>query len=244
MSDKKKIYYNLEIQQELEEIYLQYHNSIKTFVGQLEVLQNKFPVEIMNEIRATFSHIAKIYACDDIGIAKHNVERAKSHIKRAQLDSYKYMCYAYSKYYKEFRELYKDIDLSYVNNGEFVVELSNTYATAVKKAMEAREIEAKADNGIEAYDAYEETYCEYGKLYKLIIDNLPVMEKLQHKETSQRKEVNDKLDELQRSNEELQKKLEELQEENETEKQKNKRVTCLSIVLGVASVVLGILTFI
>ncbi len=27
--------------------YSQYHNSIKIFIGQLEVLQNKFPVEII-----------------------------------------------------------------------------------------------------------------------------------------------------------------------------------------------------
>lgn len=61
MDDGKKIYCDSNIQQELEEIYLQYHNSIKIFIGQLEVLQNKFPVEILNEIRAVFSHIAKVY---------------------------------------------------------------------------------------------------------------------------------------------------------------------------------------
>ena len=40
------IYNDADIQQEIKEIYLQYHNSIKIFIGQLEVLQNKFPVEI------------------------------------------------------------------------------------------------------------------------------------------------------------------------------------------------------
>ncbi len=57
MDDRKMIYNDADIQQEIKEIYLQYHNSIKIFIGQLEVLQNKFPVEILNEIRAVFSHI-------------------------------------------------------------------------------------------------------------------------------------------------------------------------------------------
>lgn len=52
----------------LQEIYSQYHNSIKIFIGQLEVLQNKFPVEILNEIRAVFSHIAKAYVSIGLGI--------------------------------------------------------------------------------------------------------------------------------------------------------------------------------
>lgn len=244
MDDRKMIYNDADIQQEIKEIYLQYHNSIKIFIGQLEVLQNKFPVEILNEIRAVFSHIAKVYAFDNEEIARHNIEKAKSHIKRAQLDAFKYMCYAYSKFYKEFRDLYKNVDLSYVNNGEFIVELSNTYAAALKKAEEARIVEAKADNGIEAYEVYEESYYEYAKLYKLIIDNLPIMEKLQQKEMLQREEVNGKLDSLQASNAELQEKLSALQAENEQEKKKNKIITCISIALGVASVVLGIMAFI
>ena len=65
------------LQRELEEIYSQYHNSIKIFIGQLEVLQNKFPVEILNEIRAVFSHIAKAYVCENEKVAWENVNKAK-----------------------------------------------------------------------------------------------------------------------------------------------------------------------
>lgn len=97
------------------------------------------------------------------------------------------MCYAYSKFYKELRDLYKNVDLSYVNNGEFIAELSNTYVTALRKAEESRIIEAKADNVVEEYEVYEESYYEYTKLYKLIVDNLSIMEKLQQKETLQHK---------------------------------------------------------
>lgn len=39
MDEATKVYENKELQRELEEIYSQYHNSIKIFIGQLEVLQ-------------------------------------------------------------------------------------------------------------------------------------------------------------------------------------------------------------
>ena len=98
MTEDTKVYQDKKLQSALEEIYSQYHNSIKLFIGQLEVLQDKFPVEILNEIRAVFSHIAKIYVCNNQDVAWKNLNKAKSHIKRAQLDAYKYMCYAFSKY--------------------------------------------------------------------------------------------------------------------------------------------------
>ena len=171
MDEVTKVYEDRALQRELEEIYSQYHNSIKIFIGQLEVLQNKFPVEILNEIRAVFSHIAKAYVCESEEVAWENVNKAKGHIKRAQLDAYKYMCYAFSKYYIEFRELYKNVDLSYVNNGDFINELSKTYASAIVKAENARMVEAKANDVIESYEKYEDAYNEYAAVYRLISTN-------------------------------------------------------------------------
>lgn len=80
MDEVTKVYEDRALQRELEEIYSQYHNSIKIFIGQLEVLQNKFPVEILNEIRAVFSHIAKAYVCENEKVAWENVNKAKGHI--------------------------------------------------------------------------------------------------------------------------------------------------------------------
>lgn len=244
MNDLSPIYKDDEIQKELKEIYGQYHNSIKIFIGQLEVLQDKFPVEILNEIRAVFSHIAKIYICNDKQVAITNLQKAKGHIKRAQLDAFKYMCYAYSKYYKEFRNLYKNLDLSYVNNGEFINELSKTYISAIEKSNFAREIESYADDVVESYEAYEDAYNEYAMVYKLIVTNLSVMEKLQQKEKLQKDEFDEKMNFLHISNQELNEKLTELQKDYNFEKRKNQKITYVSIMLAVVSVVLGILVFI
>ena len=240
MDEVTKVYEDRALQRELEEIYSQYHNSIKIFIGQLEVLQNKFPVEILNEIRAVFSHIAKAYVCESEKVAWENVNKAKGHIKRAQLDAYKYMCYAFSKYYIDFRELYKNVDLSHVNNGDFI----KTYASAIAKAEKARMIEAQANDVIESYEKYEEAYNEYATVYKLIITNLPITEKLQQKEKLEKEEFDKKIAILKKGNEDLLKQFSNLQDENNKEKKKNTILTYVSISLGVLSVVLGIVAFI
>ena len=198
---------------------------------------DKFPVEILNEIRAVFSHIAKVYVCDSQKVAKYNIEKAKGHIKRAQLDAFKYMCYAYSKYYKEFRDLYKNVDLSYVNNGEFIIELSRIYNAAIKKSEEARRIESMAAEVVEAYEAYEDAYNEYAELYKLIKDNLLTMVKLQQKEKLQKDEFTEKINELNG-------KITDLQQENEQEKKKSKKYTWISIGLAILSVILGVVALV
>ncbi|MEE0862858.1 MAG: hypothetical protein U0L79_07740 [Lachnospiraceae bacterium] len=239
MAELTKVYNDTEIQDELRDIYAQYHNSIKIFIGQLEVLQNKFPVEILNEIRAVFSHIAKIYVCENKDIAVKNLAKAKGHIKRAQLDAFKYMCYAYSSYYNSFRELYKNVDLSYVNNGDFIVQLSQLYASAMKKAEKAREIESTTDDVIEAYNYYEEAYCEYAKLYNLVAENISIIGKLQQKEQLQQQEANEKFDLLHKDNEMLKDEIISLKEENAKEKKKNSRLTVVTIGLSIISIILG-----
>lgn len=228
----------------MEKIYSQYHNSIKIFIGQLEVLQNKFPVEILNEIRAVFSHIAKVYVCENEDIAWKNVNKAKGHIKRAQLDAYKYMCYAFSKYYNNFRDLYKNVDLFYVNNGEFIDKLSKTYASAIAKSSDARMVESNADDVIESYEKYEDAYSEYAALYKLIVENLPIIEKLQQKEKLLKEDLNEKVAVLEKGNDDLKKQFSDLQDENNREKKKNTVLTYISIGLGILSVILGIVAFI
>lgn len=225
MDEITKVYEDKKLQRELEEIYSQYHNSIKIFIGQLEVLQNKFPVEILNEIRAVFSHIAKVYVCAEEKVAWENVNKAKGHIKRAQLDAFKYMCYAFSEYYIQFRELYKNVDLSYVNNGDFINELSKTYASAIVKAENARMVEAKADDVNESYEKYEDAYNEYAMVYKLIVDNLPIMGKLQQKEKLRKEEFDAKIASLEKGNEDLASKISDLQNENNKEKKKNTILT-------------------
>lgn len=228
----------------------------------MEALQNKFPVEILNEIRAVFSHIAKIYVCDNTETAQTNLIKAQGHMKRAQLDAFKYMCYAYSKYYSSFRDLYKKVDLSRVNNGEFIVSLSKLYNDAVTMYDTAKRSESEVDDVIEAYEDYENAYRAYTLLYKCINDNLTHIYKLQQVEQLKQEDLDKNMDEIKAANTELQNtinnmeteitafqekisgleaKITQLNKDNAKERRKSTILTVISIILGIASVVFGIM---
>lgn len=239
MSTNESHYMNVEIQKELRDIYAQYHNSIKIFITQLESLQNKFPVEILNEIRAVFSHIAKIYMCKRKDIALENIVKAKGHMKRAQLDAYKYMCYAYLQYYNNFKDLYCNVNLSHVNNGDFVLQLGKLYSASIAKTAKAKEIENTAEDSASSYEAYEEAYCTYTELYKLINDNLQHIVRLQQNENTEKEELNKKFIKINDDNEKLMSEIEKLNIDNKREKIKSTIFTVISVILAITSVVLG-----
>lgn len=258
MPTNESHYLKKEVQAKLYDVYLQYHKSIKIFITQLESLQNRFPVEIVNEIRAVFSHIAKVYVTQDISSVDDNIRKAQGHMRRAQLDAFKYMCYAYLKYYNDFKVTYRNVDLSKVNNGEFLIELTNMYTDAVEKTMTAKEIENTADDTTESYSAYEEAYYASAQLYKHIKENLKNTERLQEKEVQEKAEYDKQLAEfkqnnqdlldnikhLKEDNENLLSTIEQLKQDNEQEKKKSKIVTYISIAFAVFSAVLTVVSII
>lgn len=78
----------------------------------------------------------------------------------------------------------------------------------------------------------------------MIINNLPITEKLQQKEKLEKEEFDKKIAVLEKGNEDLLKQFSDLQDENSKEKKKNTILTYVSIGLGILSVVLGIVAFI
>ena len=76
---------------EIVEICNSYKNIVHPFVAQLEIMDGKFPVEILNEVRAIFQHFIRCYSLDDETQIQKNIEKAQSHLKRAILDCFKYL---------------------------------------------------------------------------------------------------------------------------------------------------------
>lgn len=71
-----------EYQKQIADIYKQYQQTVKPYVAQLEVMENEFPIEILNEVRAIMSHIAKCYEITNEELIQKNIGKAKSHMKR------------------------------------------------------------------------------------------------------------------------------------------------------------------
>ena len=123
--------------EEFAQIYNTYLKVVQPFIVQLEIMDTNFPIEILNEIRSIFQHFSKCYAYPDPKNINKNISKANSHLKRAILDCYKYACLSFDDEYKAFLHKYRGVDLSGVNNGDFLKDLTSKRAKAVKLLNDA-----------------------------------------------------------------------------------------------------------
>lgn len=169
------------------EIYDAYINTISPFILQLETLDGEFPVEILNEIRAIFTHISRCSLAETSEVYEDNIVKAERHVKRAILDCHKYVCVAYDEHYRRFDRLYKSVDLSVVDNGDFLVDLCQKRKMAVRQLQSAKRLELNGENDSTVYDAYADAYNAYSDVYNLIEDSYSKLEKA--KRRASRKDI-------------------------------------------------------
>ena len=80
-------------QQKISDIYAEYKKTVSPLVAFLEANDAEYPVEILNEIRAIFTHFSRAYdeSASEEEISSE-IKKAEGHLKRAILDCYKYNC--------------------------------------------------------------------------------------------------------------------------------------------------------
>lgn len=80
---------------ELNRLLSEYANIVNPLIVEYEVEKNEFPIEILNEVRAIIGHIVRATATKDEEEIAENIKKAHSHVKRAMLDGFKYLCVIY-----------------------------------------------------------------------------------------------------------------------------------------------------
>ena len=89
-------------------IYKQYQQTVKPYVAQLGGNgRNEFPIEILNEVRAIMSHIAKCCKITNEELNSKEYRKTKSHMKRCVywIAISITQCLAYSDYYENLRHI-------------------------------------------------------------------------------------------------------------------------------------------
>lgn len=156
---------------EIIEICESYNKIIHPFVAQLEIIDGEFPVEILNEIRAIFQHLIRCYALNKEDAIKKNIDKARSHLKRAILDCFKYLCVSFDEEYKKFLHTFRHVDLREINQGAFLIDITRTYQEAKDLLIDAKEAEALSEDVQNCFSSYESAYNKYCALHKLITSN-------------------------------------------------------------------------
>lgn len=162
-------------------IYEAYLSVISPFIIQLETLDGEFPVEILNEIRSIFTHLARCSTTDKESVYEENIIKAERHVKRAVLDCFKYLCVAYDEYFRKFSRINRNVDLSFVDNGAFLQKLNNLHIEAVNNKTLAQKKELTTDNIENVFDDYEKAYNSYASIYSLIQSSAKSINYVKHK---------------------------------------------------------------
>lgn len=89
---------------------------IAPFITELEVRDTEYPIEIFNEVRSIFTHLSRY----KIQKQAKDLISTESHVKRAILDCFKYMCVSMAEEINDFRNSYKKVDLKLADNGKFL----------------------------------------------------------------------------------------------------------------------------
>ena len=107
----------------LDSVFRMYIEDINPFIVRFEVTKGEFPAEIQNEIRAIYGHLVRASMAENPAQVKSNVEKMKSHSKRALLDCFKYTSILCSDEYDAFMKRYENVDLTYLENGSFLPDV-------------------------------------------------------------------------------------------------------------------------
>ena len=148
----------LPVEDRIFSICKQYHNVISPLVNELEVMDEEYPIEIFNELRAVMTHVSRYRIKNN----ENEIELAEGHIKRCIRDCYKYMCVSIEEKITRFRFEYRKVDLALADNGRFLPELDRLESDAKDKYIDAKRAEINKEDIEELiYKRYEAAYISH-----------------------------------------------------------------------------------
>ena len=154
-------------------LYTFYNDRVRWVIVFIELRYKKFPVPLLNEIRAAQDHVTRCYEpdkSDNREYVESQIEMAQGHYMRCLLDGYKSIWYHFGADIKRKYFLARILGkLSDINNGDFVVEMQNLFRRAKKDNEQARLMETK-DKKM-AIDLFEKSIGALVKLDELYDDN-------------------------------------------------------------------------
>jgi len=156
-----------EFQKELQFLYHTYNQTIKPLIASIEARYEIFPLPVINEIRAFNDHVAQCYREDTTSnLIKDELDKASGHLKRLVFDCFKYLNVSLHDSIVRFENQTKRIDLTTIDNGEFILKYRQLRQDSTKAVRKGKEIESF--NKQVAFEEYEKAFDCYMQLEELI----------------------------------------------------------------------------
>lgn len=148
----------------LNTVFRMYIEDINPFIVRFEVSKGEFPIEIQNEIRAIYGHLVRATMSASSEQALKNIEKMKSHSKRALLDCFKYTSIICSDNYDDFMNRYENIDLTYLQNGQFLTDIVKRSRAARRDLQKAKIAETSNISEDDLFSLYQDAYRQFEEL--------------------------------------------------------------------------------
>lgn len=156
-------------------LYSEYNEEIAPLIAEIELRYENFPVAILNEVRSFTTHISRCTLSNEYRYDSE-LEKASRHILRMKLDCYKYLCFSLQlKQDLDFSKKFLNVDLSNVNNGEFVLQYRDLLQSAFlitlrAKLLEKDDPENALPQYIDALNKYRSVEELENQNYALLVD--------------------------------------------------------------------------
>ena len=163
----------MEHDRDIINLYRDYYDQLRPFIAYVEAKTERFPIGILNEVRALYDHSARLYLQDmSPENRKEELNKAQRHISRAKLDCYKVLCARGEEEIEEFKKNYKNVKLGLVDSGRCLPEFTRLTNDAWEKTKEAKESEkAITGNEEEMSNKYQEAIVAYEEIDRFIKSN-------------------------------------------------------------------------
>ena len=157
-------------EQFVQTLYNKYNFVLKPFFAECEARTGRYEIQIVNELRSFFDHIARCYrpkSTEDY--IDKQLTKAESHVHRALLDIMKILITVYHEYMKDFLKQTKNTDLREVCDGAFFPKYRNLYNNAYGLNEKAKQVESVDFE--KAFQLFQNSKNAFIDLEKYITDN-------------------------------------------------------------------------
>ena len=110
-----------------------------------------------------------------------NIDKMKSHSKRALLDCFKYTSIICSDNYDNFMHRYESVDLTYLEKGKFLSDIVQRSKKARKSLQDAKIAETSNISEEDLFALYQDAYRQFEELNSRLLDSEEEAAFLQHK---------------------------------------------------------------
>ena len=140
--------------EQLDEVFQVYLDDINPFIVQFEILKNEFPIELQNEIRAMYGHLARAAIAATPEEAERNLAKIKSH---------------------------HGVDLTYLEDGNFLRRVHQLREAATEQLKAAKCAETSNISEDTLFELYQEAYNQFADIDQILEEARKHADFLKHK---------------------------------------------------------------